>query len=174
MILREDSPLGIALFGLDRTIPGWVQCQFQKGPVLDLGPGNKEIPGAVRLDWPAWNAEAPHSLDDYADDSVGGIFAINLLEHLSDPRLLIREMGRVLIPGCPANIFVPNARSNMYLQDLDHKTPFVIDTFKNFLEPHPYYEKDHEKVPLRVGAAFSFAVKDENLATVAQLIKEES
>jgi hypothetical protein len=112
----------------------------------------------------------------FPDDSVGGIFAINILEHLADPRPLIFEFGRVLAPGCPANIFVPHARSNMYLQDLDHKTPFVLDTWKNLLEPHPFYEKGHAEAPhrLRIGVNFVFGVKDENVGIVTQLIKEEA
>lgn len=172
-VLEEDSPLGVALFGLDRRLPRWVDTDWSK-PVLDLGPGNKLIVSAKRLDWPNWDANAAFCLQSqYEDDSVGGIFAINLLEHLEDPRHLIRQMAAVLAPGCPATIFVPNANSNMYLQDLDHKTPFVIDSFKNFLEPHPYYQsKGHGALPLKVGAVFSFAVKDENLGVVAQLIKK--
>jgi SAM-dependent methyltransferase len=169
-VLTGHDPLSIALFGLDRQLPKWIKPDGSK-PVLDLGPGNKLIAGTVRLDYPEWDAEADRALWGYADASVGGIFAINLLEHLTDPRNLIREFGRVLAPGCAATVFVPDARSNMYLQDLDHKTPFVIDSFKNYLEPHPYYAKGHDTAELRVGAVFHFAVKSENTGIVAQLIK---
>lgn len=172
--LRDDSPLGVALFGLDREMPYWVTPDYNL-PVLDLGPGTKVIDDVIRLDWPDWEADYD-LLNRFAPGSVGGIYAINILEHLGDPRPLILEFGRVLAPGCPATIFVPHADSNMFKQDLDHKTPFVLDTWKNFLEPHPYYEKGHAEEPhgLRVGANFVFGVKDENVGIVTQLIKKGS
>jgi SAM-dependent methyltransferase len=169
--LKGHGPLELALFGLDRQLPRWVYPNWNL-PVLDLGPGKKSIPGAIRLDYPDWDAEIDAPLWSYDESTVGGIFAINLLEHLTDPRKLIRDMGRVLAPGCAATIFVPDANSNMYLQDLDHKTPFVIDSFKNFIEPHPYYAKGHSRMKLRVGAVFNFGVKSENVGIVAQLIKQ--
>lgn len=172
--MRGDGPLEAALFGLARTLPLWASMDWNLR-VLDLGPGTKLIPRAKRLEWPEWDADYD-LLKDFEDNSIGGIFAINILEHLADPRPLIFEFGRVLAPGCPATIFVPHARSNMYLQDLDHKTPFVLDTWKNLLEPHPFYEKGHAETPhgLRIGANFVFAVKDENVGIVTQLIKESA
>lgn len=171
--LDLDGPLSVALFGLARTMPEWVPMLWDL-PVLDLGPGTKFIPGTERLEWPEWDADRD-LLSNYEPGELGGIFAINILEHLADPRPLILEFGRVLAPGCAATIFVPHARSNMYLQDLDHKTPFVLDTWKNFLEPHPFYEKGHAETPhgLRVGVNFVFGIKDENVGIITQLIKEE-
>lgn len=168
--LKGHGPLELALFGLDRQLPRWIYPNWNL-PVLDLGPGNKVIPGAIRLDYPGWEAEGSSPLYQYKPNSIGGIFAINLLEHLADPRYLINDFGRVLAPGCAATVFVPDANSNMYLQDLDHKTQFVIDSFKNYIEPHPYYAKGHDRTDLRVGAVFNFGVKSENTGVVAQLIK---
>jgi SAM-dependent methyltransferase len=173
--LGDDTPLEVALFGLARSLPDWVPALWGGDRlILDLGPGTKFIAGVTRLEWPDWDADRD-LLSAYPTNSVGGIFCINLLEHLADPRPLILDMGRVLAPGCSATIFVPHATSNMYLQDLDHKTPFVLDTWKNFLDPHPFYEKGH--VPghrLRIGANFVFGVKDENVGIVTQLIKEDA
>lgn len=169
--LEESTPLGFLEFCLDREIPSWVHPAFSK-PILDLGPGTKfTLANAIRLDYPEWDAEQQDSLD-FADGSVGGIYAVNLLEHLSDPRFLIAEMARVLAPGCPATIFVPHARSNMYLQDLDHKTPFVLDTWKNHLDAHPYYTKGRQPLGLRIGFNMACAIKDDNLGILTQLIKE--
>lgn len=169
--MEESSPLGFLEFCLDREIPQWVHPDFDK-TILDLGPGTKfTLAKAVRLDYPEWDAEQQDSLD-YADGSVGGIYAVNLLEHLSDPRFLIAEMARVLAPGCPATIFVPHACSNMYLQDLDHKTPFVLDTWKNHLDAHPYYTKGRRPLGLRIGFNMAMAIKDDNLGILTQLIKE--
>lgn len=194
-IYGKDTALGFAEFGLDRSLPEWVKPDWGY-PVLDLGPGNKLVHGAVRLDWPEYDWEPTLSSEyvptgkgtlqprevpmlkpsgklPYDNNHVGGIFCVNLLEHLWDPRPLIWEMARVLRPNCPINVFVPHADSNMYKQDLDHKKPFVLDTWKNLLEPHPYYEKGHEpEHGLEVGALFKFAVKEGNEACIAQLVKK--
>ena len=190
----NNTALSFAEFGLDRVLPKWILPDWEF-PVLDLGPGNKFIPGTIRLDWPEYDWE-PQPDSDYVPNGrgslvprtvlrlkstgmlpfdknhVGGIFCVNLLEHLWDPRPLIFEMARVLRPGCPINVFVPHADSIMYKQDLDHKKPFVLDTWKNLLEPHPYYEKGHEpEHGLEVHANFKFAVKEGNEACVTQLVK---
>lgn len=191
----RDNALSFAEFGLDRCLPDWRQPDWNY-PVLDLGPGNKFIPGTMRLDWPEYDWEPEPDSDyvpngrgsliprttlrlkasgqlPYDNNHVGGIFCVNLLEHLWDPRPLIFEMARVLRPGCPINIFVPHAASIMYMQDLDHKKQFVLDTFKNLLEPHPYYEKGHEPDHgLEVWSVFKFAVKEGNEACIAQLVKK--
>jgi SAM-dependent methyltransferase len=196
-VFANDSALGFAEFGLDRLLPTWVTPDWDK-PVLDLGPGNKLVPAAIRLDWPEYDWEPGYARRfveqvnsgkvihasarvaelqnngrlPYGDNSVGGIFCVNLLEHLWEPRPLIWEMARVLAEGCPLNVFVPHADSIMYKQDLDHKKPFVLDTWKNLLEPHPYYEKGHQPDHgLAVGANFKFAVKEGNEACITQLIK---
>lgn len=188
MSYQDDSPLGMALFGLDRLLPDWVSPEWSRD-VLDLGPGNKVIPGARIMEWPEFDFEAnmipvdsnnPHGAKwpvlksngdlPYEDDSVGGVFAVNILEHFWEPRPLIWEVARVLAPGCPFNVFVPHAHSMVYAQDLDHKKPFVIDTWKNLLH-NPYYEKGHQQHNLRIGANFKFAVKDGNEIIVTQLIK---
>lgn len=196
-VYGNDSALGFALFGLDREMPAWVNPDWDK-PVLDLGPGNKLIPNAIRLDWPEYDWEphqatswmsvnrdgtmipmpiisnklGPNGRLPFEDGVVGGIFCVNLLEHLWEPRPLIFEMARVLAPGCPLNVFVPHADSIMYKQDLDHKKQFVLDSWRNLLDPHPYYEKGHApEHGLKRGVEFKFAVKEGNEACIAQLVK---
>lgn len=171
--LARQTMAAMLEFSLDRTIPGWIPVEGNL-PVLDLGPGEKWIRGGNihRLDWPEWDGDKHGALGEYDDDSVGGIFAINILEHLHDPRPLIREFGRVLAPGCPATVWVPHARSGMYLQDLDHKTPFILDTWKNLLGDHPYYEKDHGGYRLKIGINVLFGLKEENVGILTQLVKE--
>lgn len=187
---EEDSALDLALFGLDRLLPEWRKPNWGL-PVLDLGPGRKIIPNTVRIDWPQYDFEArerwetvgnfdrkvmvlrPEGLLPYADNSVGGVFAVNILEHLWDPRPLIWEVARVLAPGAVFNVFVPHAHSLVYAQDLDHKKPFILDTWKTLLA-NPYYEKGHPSHQLGIGANFKFAVKEGNEIIVTQLIKKEA
>lgn len=184
-----DNPLNLALFGLARQtgehFPDWVQANPKNGPVLDLGPGNKLILDAERLDYPEYDFDDPKqsyrshgNLErsptrhvcslPYEDNSVAGIFAINILEHLWDPRPIMAECARVLKPGAPFNIFVPHGLSVMYIQDLDHKKPFNLDSFKNWLF-NPFYGE--REVPLRIGTMFKFAIKEGNEGIIVQLIK---
>lgn len=183
-----DQPVTFAEFGLDRTLPAWRPIDWSK-PVLHLGPGEKNIPNTVEYDWPAWDFDALNvtGTEGFGTDewvgaadlkmcfphepgSVGGVIATHVLEHLEDPRPLLREVSRILAPGCPFNILVPHGESLMFKQDLDHRTAFVIETWKTLLE-NPYYTKEHDGFDFVLGANFLFGVKESNLALVTQLIK---
>ncbi|ABD58476.1 methyltransferase [Mycobacterium phage Chill] len=170
----SDNPLSFALFGLSRQaeLPVWRRLDWGY-PILHLGPGDKIVRGAEELDYPAFDFDDPEISLPYDDGSVGGVIATHVLEHLADPRPLIREVARVLNFGCPFNILVPHGQSPMYLQDLDHKTPFVLDTWKNFLH-NGFYDNNYGEggVPLSIGANFKFALKEGNEAIITQLIKE--
>jgi SAM-dependent methyltransferase len=166
------NPLMFAQLGLDRDVPMWRECDFTK-PVLHLGPGVKHIEGTIEYDWPHWDFDKMgHPLRfPYATDSVGGVIATHVLEHLKDPRNLLREVSRILAPGRPFNILVPHGQSLMFLQDLDHKTAFVTETWKTLLE-NPYYIKEHDGFSFHIGANFIFGLKESNTALITQLIKE--
>lgn len=198
---HTDNPVEFALFGLARQQQGlpWTEVDWSMR-VLDLGPGNKVIRGAIRCDAPFYNFESPvygpptvrqttlvggeqveHYSDGgaryrcflpFEDNSIGGIYAVNIFEHLHDPRPILKECARVLDLGCPLNIFVPHALSGMYLQDLDHKKPFILDTWKNWLD-NEYWGpvKLGQRLGLTLGANFTFGIKEENTAIITQLVK---
>lgn len=204
--ISPDNPLNFALFGLARQaeVPSWEEVNWDR-PVLDLGPGKKIIPGAIRCEYPFYNFESPtfgpvpktstagltqdeimagkfrwedgHSMHrcrlPYDDNSIGGIFAVNIFEHLWDPRPIMEECARVLIPGSPLNIVVPHGLAPIYLQDLDHKKQFVLDTWKNWLDNQYWGEAEvGKRLHLRVGMNFKFAIKEDNVNICTQLIKE--
>lgn len=165
----DDDPLAFFEFGMDRFLPSWVQIDHSS-QVLHLGPGKKMVPGAIECEYPEFDFDRPDCLARFADGSVGGIVATHVLEHLADPRTLLRECGRVLRTGRPLNVLVPHGLSPLYAQDLDHKTPFVIDTFKTLLDTD-YYDKEKAGFPFALGPVFSMAVKDGNEAVIAQLVR---
>lgn len=196
-----DNPMEFALFGLARQeqFPEWIKTDWTR-PILDLGPGNKLIHGAIRCEYPEYNFEnlnalpvaypAHHVIKDdygiegytddyskyrctlpYADNSIGGIYAVNILEHLWDPRPILEECARVLAPGAPLNVVVPHGRSAMYAEDLDHKKPFELDSWKNWLH-NGYWGPDRSGLKLRIGANFKFSIKEGNENLMTQLIKE--
>jgi SAM-dependent methyltransferase len=140
----------------------------QSRDILHLGPGEKSIEGARTFDLPEFDLE--YDIFPFTDNSVGGIVATHVLEHLADPRHIIREAARILAPGCPLMILVPHADSLMAKQDLDHKSQFAIDTWRVLLS-NPYYNLNNNDIPFRIGANFLFGFSERNLALVTQLIK---
>ncbi len=66
--------------GMDREIPDVIDYdKADDGVKLNLGAGNKIIPGAVGLDLPKWNADTDNI--PYADETVALIHAYHFLEH---------------------------------------------------------------------------------------------
>ena len=166
------TPLGLFEFGMDRVSPHWVQMKYG-APVLHLGPGMKgQQHYTIDCEWPEYDFEDEHSLSSFPDGTVGGVVATHVLEHLRDPRPLIWEVARVLAPGRPFNIVVPKAGSNLFWQDLDHKTGFVLDTWRTLLDTSYYSKGKNANARLRVGFNAEMAIKEGNVAIVTQLIKE--
>jgi SAM-dependent methyltransferase len=188
-----DSPIGFFEFGMDRECPFWVPMKGDL-PVFHLGPGKKGginlggSGGTIDLEWPDYDFDSDEPLwplehfagglvssfaGKAADGTIGGVVATHVLEHLKDPRPLIWEVARVLAPGAPFNIVVPKAGSNLFWQDLDHKSGFVLDTWKTLLD-NSYYSKGKSRKwssVLEIGFNAEMAIKEGNVAIVTQLIK---
>jgi len=161
--------------------------------ILNLGCGNSAIEGAVNLDYPDWDAEEykifipnhvrrkvtgkwfPPNTGDLLvycpNESVSGIHAYHFLEHLTDPRRMLREMQRVLVWGGVINIVVPHYSGSMAHQDLDHKHTFALDTWKNTFQ-NTYYEKGRDGFHFKIGFNAIVAIAERNTAILTQLIKE--
>jgi len=138
---------------------------------LDLGAGNTPVPGAEVLDYPEWKAPEPIP---YGDASVGTVWAHHFFEHLSghDAILTLREVQRVLRPRGLANIVVPYYSSQMQAQDLDHKSVWCEETWRNLFK-NPYYTKEREEPwELSVYTCFILGLNERNLALFTQLRKE--
>lgn len=153
--------------GMDRSIP--LPFAAPEGPKLNLGAGNKMIPGAVPLDLPEWDADKdaiPHP-----DNSVGEIFAFHFLEHCARPVDVLLECQRVLKPGGVMNIVVPYYTSQMAAHDLDHKHQFCEETWR-VLFGNPYYDKNRVEWKFQVGINIIVGVVERNLCLLTQLRKE--
>lgn len=79
-------------------------------PVLDLGCGQRHIAGVVRCDIalsrpPGIRADAARL--PFADASFACVIATALLEHVPNPRRVVREIHRVLRPGGVVYVEVP-------------------------------------------------------------------
>lgn len=175
------DPFEFFLFGMDRLkqMPAWMYMDYTK-PVLHLGPGMKGGQDhTVDMEWPEWDFDRQNCLripnqgigKGWDDGSVGGIVATHVLEHLADPRHLIWEAARVLAPGAVFNIVVPKAGSNLFWQDLDHKSGFVLDTWKTLLDSSYYVKGKKQDHGLVVGFNAEMSIKEGNNVIVTQLIK---
>ena len=183
------DPMEFFYFGMDRidAMPDWQAMEYDL-PILHLGPGKKgDQLDTIDLEYPEYdfdtsiplipvqeyfNLHLTEPVSPWKDNSVGGIVATHVLEHLKDPRPLIWECGRVLAPGCPLSIVVPKAGSNLWNQDLDHKTGFVLDTWKTLLDSSFYVKGKNIQHKLSVGFNMEMSMKEGNNVIVTQLIKE--
>ena len=125
----------------------------EAGPVLDAGCGRGEFVAMLREQGveaygveineraaaccaergiPVERADLFEHLEGLADESLGGIFAAQVVEHLEPPqiRTLLRHAHRVLKPGGllvtetlnPESVF---ALTRYYWQDIGHKAPLA-------------------------------------------------
>ena len=181
--------------GMKRDVPELLVGP--QGIVLNLGCGKSHIPGAVNLDYPQWDAEnyrievpniVKHKFFHGADaelpvasmgdvlvtcpsGSVAVIHAYHFLEHLHDPRRMLKEMQRVLMPGGVINIVVPHHWSQISFQDLDHKHHFALEVWRTTLDNH-YYDKGNTGWQLRVHFNMMMGIVERNVCIFTQLVKE--
>ena len=119
--------------------------------ILDLGCGENKRKGTIGVDiikMPGvdvvcdLNKKLP-----FEDNSVDGIYASHLLEHLDDFTKTMSEIWRVLKPGAWVEIWVPHFSSRAITWgDPTHKRPFGINTFECFLAERniPYIKAKFE------------------------------
>jgi len=137
------------------------------GIVLNLGPGEKHIDGAIELEWPEWDAECqaiPHD-----DNSVDMIHCYHFLEHIGNTHFIMSEIERVLKPGGHVNIVVPYYNSQLMSHDPDHKTPFCETTWKNIFCTARYVK--NKVKPLHIHFNMIMGDCEKNLVLITQLVK---
>ena len=136
--------------------------------VLNLGPGNSPIQGAVNLDLPEWDADKDGI--SFADNTVDQIHAYHFFEHVKDPSKLLLECRRVLKYGGHINIIVPYYNSQMSAQDLDHKHVFCEETWRVLFSTE-YYNKNKIEGKFIIGTNIIIGIVERNLTLMTQLIK---
>lgn len=137
------------------------------GIVLNLGPGNKHIDGAIELEYPKWDAESMPI--PFANNSVSQIHAYHFFEHIKNVPFLLSECNRVLIKGGHINIVVPYYNSQMQAQDLDHKSAYCETTFKVLFDSDNY--KKGKVAPMWIATNFIMGDSERTLCLIVQLEK---
>lgn len=143
----------------------------EDGLILNLGPGEKEIPGTIPLEYPEWNADTMPI--PFSDNSVDGIHAYHFFEHIKYPIEFTKEVQRVLKPGGFINIVVPYYNSNLYNRELDHKHSFTEMTFPALFRQKRRYSKNVEGFIWKLYINFNLiiGVEEPNMALYVQLVK---
>jgi SAM-dependent methyltransferase len=111
--------------------------------VLNVGCGRDLIPGFINLDSSAQvGADLVFDLDScrsqkipLSDDSVDGIYACHVVEHVRDTLALMQELHRVAKPGAQMVIRVPHGSSNDAFEDPTHVHQFFENSFSYFGQP---------------------------------------
>ncbi len=163
--MTESNVMNLFNLGMIRNHPD--ALPDKKGLVLNLGPGEKHIAGALGLEWPGWDAET--NAIPFSDNSVDMIHCYHFLEHIQNSFWIISEIERVLRIGGHINIVVPYYTSNLFAQDLDHKTAFNENTWKNLFDKSRYVKNKVNEMNIHFNMIMGDCEK--NLALVTQLVK---
>lgn len=65
----------------------------------------------------------------YDDESTQTVLAIDVIEHLDNPKSILEEIYRILIPGGLLQLQVPYFGSLAHANDMTHKHGFTPSTF---------------------------------------------
>lgn len=109
---------------------------------LDLGCSCNKVKGAIGLDGDI-NSHADIICDlekilPLKDNSFKQIYCKHLLEHLDDPRMLVKEIHRISMDGARVIIEVPHFASHTAYSDLTHKRYFsfvMLNRLVNSIPP---------------------------------------
>lgn len=102
--------------------------RFRPGTVgVDVNPETVAVCRAGGLDARVMQADVL----PFADATFDGVVLDNVLEHLSEPRPLLLEIHRVLVPGGNLLAGVPGKRG--YLADPDHKVFYDEEALESIM-----------------------------------------
>lgn len=128
------------------TPNGFVRDDILSGVLaLDLGCGNRKLPGATGIDSLSLPAvDIVHDLDVFpwplADASYDLVFANHYLEHADNLVRVMEEIHRILAPGGRLVVQVPYFRSLDAVTDPTHRHFFTSMTLDYFTQGTKLFE----------------------------------
>jgi ubiquinone/menaquinone biosynthesis C-methylase UbiE len=133
------------------TPKGFVKENILEGAMaLDLGCGNRKLPGAVGVDslqLPA--VDVVHDLSQFPwpfkDNSADLVFTNHFMEHTSNFVKTMEEVYRILRPGGRLVMQVPYFRSVDAFNDPTHTRFFSSHTLDYFIEDTKLFEYRYSK-----------------------------
>ena len=131
---------------------------------LNLGSGGKPLDGFINVDVSpkAPGVDIVHDLDTmpwpFEDESIDDIVMSQCLEHLKDHNSAMKEIHRILRPGCRAIITVPHFTWQIAFADPTHKHFFAYPTFFYYVNNGGYFDFAFSSCDVRIefGKRISF------------------
>jgi SAM-dependent methyltransferase len=114
----------------------------------------------------SWPADLNNFSWPFPDSYFDRVLAIDIIEHLDNPKLVFEEIHRVLKKSGEVEIQVPHFGSLAHASDMTHRHGFTPLSFGFFLEGHPYCKAQ----PWYTSARFqciSFALDDAEQASMS-------
>jgi SAM-dependent methyltransferase len=153
-----------------REFPEWIDTGRSTGKrFMQLGPGRKFIDDPqtdwFNIDYPDWDAEIDPLPAHEA--TIDGIITYHMLDHISDPRAVLAEAGRVLVDGGWWVSIVPHYLGELAHSCFDHKSQFAVDSWRNALDNK--HDPTQGPLPFRLGANFIYGLNEANLVLVTQM-----
>lgn len=161
--------LGHFRIAMARNFPD-VKPAWPGGNYVQLGHGRKFIKEWQHIDYPEWDAEK--DLIPLPDNSVDGIATYHMLDHISDPREVLREAQRVLKDRGWFISVVPHYLSSTAHNCFDHKSEFSIDSWKNALGNKYDPSQDNNGLEFDLGFNMIMGLHESELALFTQLIRK--
>ncbi|HTT20464.1 MAG TPA: methyltransferase domain-containing protein [Candidatus Sulfotelmatobacter sp.] len=133
--------------------------------VVDIGCGQKKVPGAIGVDCvPLPGVDVVHDLDSFpypfAASSIDEIHAYHVLEHVPDVMATMEELWRISKPGATVHIRVPHFSGILAWKDPTHKRSFTSESFGYFGENgYSYYTRARFQV-MSVSLRYSIQPKN--------------
>lgn len=136
---------------------------------LNLGCGNKKIPGWINVDKvAACNPDEVVDLERFpwpwADNAVEEVRLVHVLEHLGATADIyfgiIKELYRVCRDGAVVSILVPHPRHDNYLGDPTHVRPITYQSLRLFSQERnrETIAAGHSDTPLGIYLNVDFAI----------------
>ena len=150
-----------------RDWPSFVNTSTE-GRYIQLGHGMKWIEGWEHFDLPEYNAEC--DTIPLPEESVVGIATYNMLDHVSDPRKVLIEAGRVLKDGGTFTCIVPHYLGELAHSCFDHKSQFAVDSWRNALDNA--HDPSQGAIPFELGFNMIMGLSENNLFLVTQMIRK--
>jgi len=151
--------------GMARILPEPFECDG--GLQVNLGAGTyKILLNTESLDYPECDFEKDKL--PYEDGSVDVLHAYHLLEHLHNPKHLLKECERVLKVGGYMNIVVPYYSSSLQASCLDHHSSFNERTWNNTFNSYSY-DNGTDDWKFRVHLNLIIGIEENNLCLITQL-----
>lgn len=127
--------------------PTWYRFKHKENTkILDLGCGQRKVPGSVGVDcMPGPAVDVVHDLDlvpyPFESDSFDAIYMNHCIEHLSDPQKTLEECMRIARPKAIIYVTLPHFTNAASFGDVTHRRAFSYRALQTLAKNVTYNNK---------------------------------